>query len=183
MKRNQIHRVLSGLFATGLLMSGAAFAVDSETATATVAATVVVPVTLGNTQGLDFGKFAKPLSGTTTVIMDTADGRTGTADLISSGSTPKSAAFTVNGDTTLAYTATVSYTAAIGTGLTLSAVKAKCGGTAETLISGAGATGGTVSCALTGGTDALTLGATLTVGTTAETLSGADPISVTVAYN
>lgn len=173
-------RKFTALLAAGLVLgvSGMAMAV-SDTATSDVTATVVIPVTIANTAGLDFGKFAKPITGTATVIMSPASVRTGTADLIAT--TPGAAAsFSLAGDTTLAYTATATYLTAVGTGLDLSALTATCGGTTNYAV---GATGGTVSCALAGGVDTLTLGGTLTAGPTAVTATSTAHISLTVLYN
>lgn len=179
MKSNQFKmlKTLGLLLAAGVISNQA---VAADSADATVSAEIVQAIAITNTAGLNFGKAVAPATGTATLVVDAAGDRTGTATKIASS--PTAAAFSVVGGTGLAYTATATYTAAIGTGLTLSALTASCGGQTKQSLSDSGASGGSISCTNATGTDALTLGGTLTLATDAATLTNGT-ITVTVAYN
>jgi hypothetical protein len=173
---------LSAILAIGLAMAAIEASASSH-ASATLTATVETPVTISNQTGLNFGRFAAPLDGAVTVIVDAASGaRSGTADLVGVLS-DGAAAFSVARANSLAYTATITYNGtqdAVGTGLTLSDVTASCAGGSTIAI---GASGGNISCAGSGTTDTLRVGGRLTIGTNAVTTTATGFVTATVAYN
>lgn len=171
---------------TILAIGAALTAIDAAASThasATLSATIETPITITNQTGLNFGRFAAPLDGAVTVVVDAASGaRSGTADLIGSVA-DGAAAFSVTRANSLAYTATITFNGAqngVGAGLTLGDVTASCAGTVTTPI---GSSGGGISCAGSGTSDTLRVGGTLTVGTNAVTTMVVGFVTATVAYN
>lgn len=168
-----------GAMAAGLFSNQAIAA----SANASASAQVVTAISISNTAGLNFGRFAKGTA-SDIIVVSTGGIRTnaGTA-VLQTGIAATAAAFTVGGDSGLTYSATVTQnaTAALTTaGLILSALTIKCGSVEEASASA------TKTCTFAGVTDALKIGGSLTVPTTAVAgglISDSAAISVSVDYN
>jgi hypothetical protein len=144
----------------------------AATGTGTASATVIQPIAISQTTGLDFGKFSA--TGTVgTVVMSTAGARSATGGVsLSSMAAGAAAAFVVTGEPNATYTITLPATPAT---LTSGANTM----TADTFTSNPVGTG-----TLTGaGTQTINVGATLNVGATQAPGTYTGTYSVTVDYN
>jgi len=108
--QNVVH---SAVLATGLLLSAtAASASGSVTATATASVTILAPVTLQNTQGLDFGAVTKPANaGVNTVTLDAASSNvtlSGSGDGAHAAGSVSAARFSLIGQAGITYSTTQS---------------------------------------------------------------------------
>lgn len=160
-------RILSASAALALSVGcGAAYAADSDTASASAKADIITAITVSKTSDLAFGRAAVPTSaGTTTVILSTGNVQSGTADTVGFQTTTN-AVFAIAGEGAYAYTPVITVTDAGLTGLSLSAMKAKCGsGSDQDLTVGSGKS--LTGCALTAGADTVRVGGTLSIATTA----------------
>jgi hypothetical protein len=164
------------LIVTALAMivsASGAFAQSS--ATATVTATIVTPISLTKTVDMNFGNVAVQTSTGGTVVLTPASARsvTGGVTLPATIGTVAAASFTVTGQGTYTYAITLPSTAVTLTsgGNTM---------TADTFTSTPSATG-----ALTAGTQTLNVGATLNVAAAqnAGVYVSGTPFTVTVNYN
>jgi len=164
-------RILSASTVLALAMGcGSAFASDTDTASASAKADIIQAITVSKTSDLAFGRAAIPTTaGTTTVVLSTANVQSGTADFVSTQTTS---------------TPLITVTDAALTGLSLSAMKAKCGAGADQNLTLGSATALT-GCALTTGADTVRVGGTLSIATTATAGSAktVGTIQVVVSYN
>lgn len=177
-------RLLSASAVLALALGfGTAVAADTDTVSASAKADIITAITVSKTSDLAFGRAAVPTSaGTTTIILSTGNVQSGTADFVSTQTT-SNAVFAVSGEGTYAYTPQITVTSAGETGLTLSAMKGKCGAGADQSLTVGSATSLT-GCALTAGADTVKVGGTLSIGTGAATgTKTVGTIQVVVAYN
>src|SRR4051812_20140683 len=105
--------VLAAASATALTLSApAAFASGSVSATATASVTILAPVTIQNTQGLDFGAVTKPANaGVNTVTLDAASSNvtlSGSGDGTHAAGAGSAARFNLIGDAGITYSTTQS---------------------------------------------------------------------------
>ena len=148
-----------------------------QTATATIKAIVVTPLSILKTFDMDFGSVAVSPTVPGTVILTPASVRsiTGGSQII--GTTAKAATFTVTGQGTSTYAITLTPASLTVTNGSNSMIVNNFNSTPTTTTGGA----------LVGGTQTLTVGATLNM--TAAQATGTynnpsgTPLSVTVAYN
>jgi hypothetical protein len=103
--------VLTAAAATVLTLSAnAAFASGSVSATATASVTILAPVTIQNTQGLDFGAVTKPANaGVNTVTLDAASSNvtlSGSGDAARAAGSVSVAKFSLIGDAGITYSTT-----------------------------------------------------------------------------
>lgn len=177
-------RLLTASAALALtLAGGTAWAANTDTATADAKATIITAITVSKTSDLVFGRAAVPTNGApTTIVLSTANAQSGTADFVSTQTT-SNAVFAVAGEGTYAYTPLVTVTQSSEAGLTLSAMKGKCGSGADQSLTIGSATGLT-GCALAAGASTVTIGGTLNIaanaGTGAKTVGA---IQVVVSYD
>ena len=107
--------VLAALTATALSLSAtAAFAGGSVTATATASVTILAPVTIQATQGLEFGAVTKPgNAGVNTVTLDAASSNvtlSGSGDAARAAGAVSAAKFSLIGEAGITYSTTQSLT-------------------------------------------------------------------------
>lgn len=178
-------RILSAPAVLALALGcGNAFAADTDTASASAKADIITAITVSKTSDLAFGRAAVPTSaGTTTIILSTANVQSGTADFVSTQTTTN-AVFAVAGEGTYAYTPLITITSAGATGLSLSAMKGKCGSGADQNLT-VGTSTSLTGCALTTGADTVRVGGTLSIGTDATpgAATTVGTIQVVVSYN
>lgn len=150
-------------------------AADSQAATAnsTSEATVITPIAITNTIGLDFGKFASGAGGT--VVMTAAGARSQTGGVVlATGTAGAAASFNVTGDANATYAITLP-----STGQTLTRAAGTETMAASTFTSSPSATG-TLSA---GGAETVTVGATLTVADAQVVGVYSGSFAVSVEYN
>lgn len=166
--------VLAAVLATALTASASAAAAGEVTATASVSVTILAPVTLQATQGLDFGAVTKPgNAGANTITLDpnsNAVTLSGAGDGARVAGAVSPAKFSLIGDAGITYTTTQSLTFN-QPGLTRVSVSAP--------VAGNGALG----VIPPGGMQELRFGGAfdLTAATPAQAYSGS--LAVTVNYN
>ena len=173
---------VSAVLAMGLGWSQA-LAKNTDTASASAKADIITAITLSKTSDLAFGRAAIPTSaGTTTVILSTGNAQSGTADFVGDQTT-SNAVFAVSGEGAYAYTPMITITQGSETGLTLSAMKGKCGSGADQNLA-VGSASSLTGCQLTAGADTVTIGGTLSIATNATNGSKTvGSIQVVVSYN
>jgi hypothetical protein len=146
-----------------------------ETASATVTATIVTPISITKTVDMNFGNVAVQSSTAGTVVLAPAGTRTATGGvtLPTTAGTVTAASFTVNGTAGYTYTITLPSTATTITS----------GANTMTVTNFTSSPSGTGT--LTGGSQVLNVGATLNVsaGQPAGEYVSATPFDVTVNYN
>jgi hypothetical protein len=159
----------------GIIGLSSALHAQSVSASATVSATIVTPISITKTTDMNFGNVSVAGSAGT-VILSTAGARTTTGGCSLSTANPgtvTAAAFTVNGTGTYTYAITLPSTAT-------TIVNGGNNMTVDTYVSNPSGTG-----ALTAGTQTLLVGGTLHVSATQATglYTLASGLSVTVSYN
>lgn len=171
---NRLIKIALGAAAVAALASPA-FAQDTNTASASGAATIVQAITVHKDSDLDFGKIARPNSGTNTITVAAADGTRsksggGNATLMS-GTTPTRATYTVSGlaSTNFTITPDASFQLAKSGGSTPLTVTL-------TASSGSGTLNGS-------GSATFGVGGSFTLASTTETGDYTGSFNVTVAYN
>jgi hypothetical protein len=146
-----------------------------ETASATSSATILTPISIGQTADMNFGNVAVQSTTAGTVILSAAGGRsiTGGTTLPATAGTVTTAAFTVEGEPGYTYAITLPTSP-----LTISSGANNM--TVSTFTSIPSATG-----TLIGGSEDITVGATLNVGAAqpSGTYVSGTPFNVTVNYN
>ena len=104
--------LLPALLAAALTLSATAATAGSVSATASVSVTVLAPVTLQATQGLDFGAVTKPgNSGANTITLDPASSNvtlSGTGDAARAAGAVSPARFSLVGEAGITYSTTQS---------------------------------------------------------------------------
>lgn len=158
-----IYRILLGTLALIVLIPAAGMAQTSDSATATANANIVAPITITWAADLDFGDIVADATSAGTVTVDLAGAATAVTVQSLGGSA--AAAFTVTGESGMAYDVTADPTVTLtGTGVDMTAtLNPDCGG-----------------CIV--GTDDVLVGGELTVG--AGQLAGgySGTFNVTVSY-
>lgn len=151
------------------LIAGTAFAQEgaTSTATATVSADIVSTINITKDVDLNFGKVISDTSGGT-VIIDTDSERTGTANIVTVGTSPTAAKFSINAETGYTYSISIEGTDLTGAGADMPVNYNRIS------LPLAGNMGGTDTELFIGGT--LTVGANQAVGAYSGTLD------VTIAY-
>lgn len=166
--------VPAAVLATALTVSAAAVSAGEVTTTASVSVTILAPVTLQATQGLDFGAVTKPANaGANTITLDASNNSvtlSGAGDGARVAGAVSAAKFSLIGDAGITYTTTQSLTFN-QPGLTRVSVSAP--------VAGNGALGVIPA----GGMQELRFGGAfdLTAATPAQAYSGS--LAVTVNYN
>ncbi|MBA3678075.1 MAG: DUF4402 domain-containing protein [Sphingosinicella sp.] len=90
---------------------------QSNSATANSSVSIIIPISITKSTDLLFGTVAKPLTGSGTVAVNASTGtRTVGGGVVGMTSTTGRATFTVTGDTTRAFTATVPANFTLGNG-------------------------------------------------------------------
>lgn len=177
---NTVRKLAIGVGALSALASTAhAQQTDPATASASASGAVAViqPIALSKGADLNFGTIVKPLSGTATVALDSANGRTvtGTTAVNNAANPAKSASFTIQGEGGSAYSISVpgSFTMSNGSGGQL---------TVNTVNNAGG--GGTLSGGI-GSTASATFGVGGSINIDTGTASGAynGTFTVTASYN
>ena len=152
------------------------FAQDTQTATAT--AKIITPITLTNTQNMDFGNIAAGLTAGSVVLLPagTVSATGGTQIPAVGKGTPKAATFSAAGAANYTYAITLPSTHDVRIGGVGGATMTL--GTFTSTPSGTGLLDGT-------GAQTITIGATLTVGASqiAGTYNSVGTFPVTVNYN
>jgi hypothetical protein len=92
-----VHKIAAGIGAISSLAS-AAYAQNSDTATATGSATIIQPIAASKVADLAFGTIVKPASGTATVALDATGNRTVTGTVATNNVGVSSASFNVVGE-------------------------------------------------------------------------------------
>ena len=148
---NRNNKLLIAAGAAALTAGIYSSAVSAATVTANAAANVITPLSISETNGINFGDVSVGTTGGT-VVLDTTGGRTVTGDAEAvSGGTVLSGAYSVTGEGTKAYSITFPLTATISSGgndMTVNGFNHDAGATP----------------ALSGGADTFNVGATLNIG-------------------
>jgi hypothetical protein len=171
MKRIRDYFAYSAMFGGAILLPQLPAHAASDTSAAT--ATVIVPITITNTQDLAFGRFSANTGGT--VVISTAGVRTSTSSVALStvGSTQTASSFDITGDGSSTYTITLPTNGTVtiddGASHTMAV---------NDFVSNPSATG-----TLSSGAQTVTVGATLTVGSGQTPGDYTGTFTVTVEYN
>lgn len=138
-------------------------------------AVVIAPLSISETQGLNFGSFA-PAAGATTVVVTTAGAVSSAAADLIAGSGAQAGGFDVSGEAGYAFTVTMPVSATLTSGANSMTITAWSTATGSTGAGTAGTLDGT-------GADTVQVGGTLSVGggQAAGTYTGT--YAVTVDYN
>ena len=160
--------------AAAVAVGGLATGLQAQAATddATISATVVTPIAIVNTAGLNFGSFSSATAGTVVVAPNGTRTQTGGVLLVNSVNSPAAASFNVTGEGTLTYAITLPGSAVTINGPSSSTMSV------ATFTSNPSGTG-----TLTAGAQTLTVGATLTTGVSQTTGAYSGTFDVTVEYN
>ena len=165
------HKILTVLAATVAALGGFSTQVLAASTTGNAQATIVTPIAIAETQGMNFGSIG-PDTAASTVVLDTAGGVTsGTAQLVP-GSGAAAGIFAVTGEATYTYAITLPASATLTSGANTMTVDTW----STTTGSGTATLDGT-------GNDTVNVGATLHVGggQAAGTYTGT--YTITVDYN
>lgn len=144
---------------------------QAASATSTADATVITPISITNTAGLNFGKFAAGTGGTVVMAADGTRTKTG-AVVLATGTSGAVASFDIAGDANATYAITLpSVDQSIASGANTMVVKT---------FTSSPATSGTLSST---GASTVKVGATLTVGSAQAVGTYTGSFSVSVEYN
>ncbi len=182
--KNSLKKLLLGGAAVLALGVGAdAHAQTSDTGTINTEATVIQGISVTGATDLDFGGFVPPAAGGN-LVLDNANGRTGTGFFLPTASPGVSGVFSIDADPTIPFNLQASATVLSGPGadMSISAITLAGGDGTETGpvdVSGAAVSGFSTTAA--GGED-FTVGATLVVN--ASQLAGdyAGTLDLTATY-
>lgn len=164
----------------GIAFTAAFFATSANAVVQSnnAAVTIVAPLVVTANDDMDFGKVARPVSGSGTVVLDTAGSRTvgGDATLVPSSSSAGTVGIDGTSGESVTITVTDTTTGAANTGLSLSDF------TSSTL-GGQSLAAGTLTTNLPADSNTLTIGATLNVDDTATAGAKTLTYDVEAVYN